>query len=50
MLVVPMKNHRNEVVGVIQLINKKRNFNQKLTLEQMRGNDVFLLTIILLNL
>ncbi|EKP74643.1 GAF domain protein [Leptospira interrogans str. HAI1594] len=41
MLVVPMKNHRNEVVGVIQLINKKRNFNQKLTLEQMRGNDVF---------
>ncbi|EMO40028.1 GAF domain-containing protein [Leptospira noguchii] len=41
MLVVPMKNHRNEVVGVIQLINKKRNFNQKLTVEQMRGDDVF---------
>ncbi|EMJ95742.1 HD domain-containing phosphohydrolase [Leptospira alstonii] len=41
MLVVPMKNHRNEVVGVIQLINKKRNFNQKLTVEQMKGEDVF---------
>ncbi|RHX80786.1 HD domain-containing phosphohydrolase [Leptospira yasudae] len=40
MLVVPMKNHRNEVVGVIQLINKKRNFNQKLTVEQMKGKDV----------
>ncbi|MCE9500324.1 MAG: GAF domain-containing protein, partial [Leptospira sp.] len=27
MLVVPMKNHKDEVVGVIQLINKKKNFN-----------------------
>ncbi|EKO76551.1 MULTISPECIES: GAF and HD-GYP domain-containing protein [Leptospira] len=41
MLVVPMKNHRDEVVGVIQLINKKRNFNQKLTIDQMKGEDVF---------
>ena len=40
MLVVPMKNHTGEVIGVIQLINKKRNFNQKLTPEQMKGNDV----------
>lgn len=40
MLVVPMKNHRNEVVGVIQLINKKRNFNQKLTVDQMKGKDI----------
>jgi len=40
MLVVPMKNHTGEVIGVIQLINKKRNFNQKLTPEQMKGSDV----------
>jgi HD-GYP domain-containing protein (c-di-GMP phosphodiesterase class II) len=40
MLVVPMKNHTGEVIGVIQLINKKRNFNQKLSPEQMKGNDV----------
>ena len=40
MLVVPMKNHMGEVIGVIQLINKKRNFNQKLTPEQMKGSDV----------
>jgi hypothetical protein len=29
MLVVPMKNHMGEVIGVIQLINKKRNFNHQ---------------------
>ena len=40
MLVVPMKNHSGEVIGVIQLINKKRNFNIKLTPEQMKGPDV----------
>jgi HD-GYP domain-containing protein (c-di-GMP phosphodiesterase class II) len=40
MLVVPMKNHTGEVIGVIQLINKKRNFNQKITPEQMKGSDV----------
>lgn len=40
MLVVPMKNHTGEVIGVIQLINRKRNFNQKLTPEQMKGSDV----------
>ncbi|TGK12485.1 GAF domain-containing protein [Leptospira fletcheri] len=40
MLVVPMKDHRGEVVGVLQLINRKRNFNQKLTVEQMKGEDV----------
>jgi HD-GYP domain-containing protein (c-di-GMP phosphodiesterase class II) len=40
MLVVPMKNHMGEVIGVIQLINRKRNFNQKLTPEQMKGSDV----------
>lgn len=40
MLVVPMKNHTGEVIGVLQLINKKKNFNQKLTPEQMKGPDV----------
>ncbi len=40
MMVVPMKNHTGEVIGVIQLINRKRNFNQKLTPEQMKGSDV----------
>lgn len=40
MLVVPMKNYLGEVIGVIQLINRKKNFNNKLTVEQMRGNDV----------
>ncbi|EPG73051.1 GAF domain protein [Leptospira fainei serovar Hurstbridge str. BUT 6] len=40
MLVVPMKDHRGEVVGVLQLINRKRNFNQKLTAEQMKGEDI----------
>ncbi|MBP7282066.1 MAG: GAF domain-containing protein [Leptospiraceae bacterium] len=40
MLVVPMKNYLGEVIGVIQLINRKKNFNNKLTVEQMRGTDV----------
>ncbi|HMZ63967.1 MAG TPA: GAF domain-containing protein [Leptospiraceae bacterium] len=40
MLVVPMKNYLGEVIGVIQLINRKKNFNSKLSVEQMRGNDV----------
>lgn len=40
MLVVPMKNYLGEVIGVIQLINRKKNFNNKLTVEQMRGSDV----------
>ncbi len=40
MLVVPMKNHEEEVIGVIQLINKKKYFHQKLTIEMMKGSDV----------
>jgi HD-GYP domain-containing protein (c-di-GMP phosphodiesterase class II) len=27
MLVIPMKDHKNEVIGVLQLINRKRNIN-----------------------
>jgi HD-GYP domain-containing protein (c-di-GMP phosphodiesterase class II) len=41
MLVVPMKNYLGEVIGVIQLINRKKNFNSKLTVEQMKGTEVF---------
>jgi HD-GYP domain-containing protein (c-di-GMP phosphodiesterase class II) len=40
MMVIPMKNHRDEVIGVIQLINKKRGSNRKLTLEDMKGKEV----------
>ena len=40
MLVVPMKNPAGEVIGVIQLINRKKYFHQKLTLEMMKGPEV----------
>ncbi len=40
MLVVPMKNHRNDITGVIQMVNRKRNLNQKLTPEQMKTDLV----------
>ena len=40
MLVIPMKNHSGEVIGVIQLINKRANFNRPLNLEEMRSGQV----------
>lgn len=40
MLVIPMKNHREEVIGVIQLINKKRDPEKNVTLEEMKGDGV----------
>jgi HD-GYP domain-containing protein (c-di-GMP phosphodiesterase class II) len=41
MLVIPMKNHRDEVIGVIQLINKKRDPEKKsLTIDEMKGDGV----------
>ncbi|MBI3394335.1 MAG: GAF domain-containing protein [Spirochaetia bacterium] len=40
MMVIPMKNHRNEVIGVIQLINRKRNYQHKLSFEEMQGTGV----------
>jgi len=40
MLVVPMKDHHDEVVGVIQLINRKKNFQTKLTLDEMKSSSV----------
>ena len=30
MLVIPMKNHKDEIIGVLQLINKKRNWDARL--------------------
>lgn len=40
MIVVPMKNHLGEVIGVLQLINKKNYFHQKLTLEELKSDAV----------
>ena len=40
MMVIPMKNHHNDVIGIIQLINRKRDFDQRLTLEDLKGNGV----------
>ena len=40
MMMIPMKNHRLEVIGVIQLINRKRFFEKKLTVEEMKGGEV----------
>jgi len=31
MLVIPMKNHKDEIIGVLQLINRKRNWRSRLT-------------------
>lgn len=31
MLVIPMKDHKDEIIGVLQLINRKRNFDAVLT-------------------
>ena len=35
MLTVPMRNYKNEVVGAVQLINAKRRFETRLTLENV---------------
>ncbi|MBV6493885.1 MAG: hypothetical protein LDLANPLL_01909 [Turneriella sp.] len=40
MMVLPMKNHHDEVTGVIQLINRKRDPDLKLTLEDLKGEAV----------
>ncbi len=40
MMVIPMKNYHNKVIGVIQLINRKRNPELPVTVEQMRGDGV----------
>ncbi len=40
MMVIPMKNHRDDVIGVIQLINRKKSFQKKLTPDEMKGGEV----------
>ena len=40
MLVIPMKNHEDAVIGVIQLINRKRSGFKELTVEDMQGDGV----------
>lgn len=40
MMVIPMNNHHDEVIGIIQLINRKREPDFKLTLDDMKGGAV----------
>jgi HD-GYP domain-containing protein (c-di-GMP phosphodiesterase class II) len=40
MLTVPMRNYNNEVVGAVQLINAKRNFDTKLTIANVPNEVV----------
>jgi HD-GYP domain-containing protein (c-di-GMP phosphodiesterase class II) len=40
MLVIPMKTHRDEVIGVVQLINRKRNADVKLTSADIVDREV----------
>jgi len=40
MMLIPMKNHHDEVIGVIQLINKKLDAARELTVEDMKGKWV----------
>jgi len=44
MMVIPMKNHHEEVIGVIQLINRKRDGDLKPTLEELKGNAIISFT------
>ncbi len=40
MMLIPMTNHNRDVIGVIQLINRKRQPSKKLTLAEMKGDGV----------
>ncbi len=40
MLTVPMRNYKNDVVGAVQLINAKRNFDTKLTIANVPSEVV----------
>jgi len=40
MMTLPMTNPSGDIIGVIQLINRKKNFNKQLTLEMMQGDEV----------
>ncbi|MDH5720070.1 MAG: GAF domain-containing protein [Spirochaetia bacterium] len=40
MMVIPIKNHKEQVIGVLQLINKKKNFYKKLTPQEMETDEI----------
>ena len=40
MLVIPMKNHKDEIIGVLQLINRKKSWNAKLSSATDAANQV----------
>lgn len=40
MMLIPMTNHNRDVIGVIQLVNRKRDPSKRLTIEEMRGDGV----------
>src|SRR3989454_2786596 len=40
MLVIPMKDHKEEIIGVLQLINRKRNFDSVLSTPEEVGLQV----------
>jgi HD-GYP domain-containing protein (c-di-GMP phosphodiesterase class II) len=40
MMVIPMKNHHDEIIGIIQLINRKRDPDRQMTLEELKGDGV----------
>ncbi|MBI3791415.1 MAG: GAF domain-containing protein, partial [Gemmatimonadetes bacterium] len=40
MLVIPMRSHRDEIVGVVQLINRKRDFEARLTDAEVTEREV----------
>lgn len=40
MMTLPMTNPAGDIIGVIQLINRKKNFNKQLTIEMMQGDEV----------
>ena len=40
MMVIPMKNHHDNVIGILQLINRKKDFKKTLTAEEMKGDEV----------
>jgi len=40
MLVIPMKNHKDEMIGILQLINRKKNWEVLLTSEEIIRQEV----------
>ena len=40
MLVIPMKNHKHEIIGVLQLINRKKNWGSLLKTDQLINDEI----------